>query len=197
MFLGVFLCVFFWFPLSNISFLLYGLFVVTLILFQGQHYLKLKLYRLTNVPFEQEKNLVIFRKSKTLNIRVVVLYYQGVKQKFHSPAHTSSATSNCSRLCMRKRSDKIRYRFRPPMLCSTTTRLRACCVLRNFLFLVNCPPRGFLVGRNNFAQAYVLPKPWKPESRRTVRLLNHCLSGGKFCFNNVKSCIAPGTNRPT
>ena len=71
MFLGVFLCVFFWFPLSNISFLLYGLFVVTLILFQGQHYLKLKLYRLTNVPFEQEKNLVLFRKSKTLNIILI------------------------------------------------------------------------------------------------------------------------------
>ena len=66
-FSGVFLYVFFWFPLKNIIFLLYGLLVVVLILFEGKHYLKLKLYRLTDRLFEQGKNIELFRKAKVLN----------------------------------------------------------------------------------------------------------------------------------
>ena len=67
MFLGIFLWVFLWFPPSNVVLLLYGLLVVTIILFQGQYYLMLKLYRLTNKPFEQGKNLKLFRRAKNLN----------------------------------------------------------------------------------------------------------------------------------
>ena len=40
--------------------------------------------------------------------RHVVSYYQRVRQKFHSPAHTSNAVSNWSRLCIRNRSERIR-----------------------------------------------------------------------------------------
>ena len=71
MFSGVFLGVIFGFPLTNVVFLLYGLFVVIIILFQGQNYLKLKLYRLTNKPFEQGKNLELFRKCKILNLVII------------------------------------------------------------------------------------------------------------------------------
>ena len=67
MFLGIFLWVFLWFPPSNVVLLLYGLLVVTIILFQGQYYLMLKLYRLINKPFEQGKNLKLFRRAKNLN----------------------------------------------------------------------------------------------------------------------------------
>ena len=71
MFSGVFVGVLFWFPLTNVVFLLYGLFVVIIILFQGQHYLKLKLYRLTDQPFEQGKNLELFRKCRILNFILI------------------------------------------------------------------------------------------------------------------------------
>ncbi len=54
-------------PPKDIIFLLYGIFVCILILFQGQKYWKLKLYRLTHKKFDQKKNLSFFRKSKKLN----------------------------------------------------------------------------------------------------------------------------------
>ncbi|MCL5245155.1 hypothetical protein M4I21_05000 [Cellulophaga sp. 20_2_10] len=55
----------------DIFFLLYGIFVCIVILIQGQHYWKLKLYRLMNKPFHQEKNLNIFRKSKKINLILI------------------------------------------------------------------------------------------------------------------------------
>ena len=57
----------------DILFLLYGLFLCIFILFQGQHYWKLKLYKLTGKPFNQIKNLTFFRKSKTINLIMVGL----------------------------------------------------------------------------------------------------------------------------
>jgi hypothetical protein len=59
--------------LSDIIFLLYGLIICIFILFQGQHYWKLKLYRLTGKPFNQIKNLTFFRKSKTINLIMIGL----------------------------------------------------------------------------------------------------------------------------
>jgi hypothetical protein len=57
----------------DIIFLLYGLILCILILFQGQHYWKLKLYRLTGKPFDQNKNLTFFRKSKKANLIMIAL----------------------------------------------------------------------------------------------------------------------------
>ncbi|MEW7290121.1 hypothetical protein [Aquimarina sp. 2304DJ70-9] len=57
----------------DIFFLLYGILVCIIILIQGQHYWKLKLYRLINKPFNQEKNLDIFRNSKKLNLILIGL----------------------------------------------------------------------------------------------------------------------------
>ncbi|MRX64088.1 hypothetical protein [Maribacter luteus] len=58
---------------SNIFFLLYGILICIIILIQGQYYWKLKLYRLMNKPFNQEKNLNIFRISKKLNLILIGL----------------------------------------------------------------------------------------------------------------------------
>ncbi len=46
---------------------------MTLILFQGQHYWKLKLYRLTKKDFDQQKNINFFKKMKWLNIFLIGL----------------------------------------------------------------------------------------------------------------------------
>ncbi|GIV30353.1 MAG: hypothetical protein KatS3mg028_1419 [Bacteroidia bacterium] len=46
---------------------------MTFILFQGQHYWKLKLYRLTNKSFNEERNLKLFRITKKLNVLLIIL----------------------------------------------------------------------------------------------------------------------------
>lgn len=56
---------------SDILFLLYGLLICIVILIQGQHYWKLKLYRLLNKSFNQEKNITIFKKCKKLNVWLI------------------------------------------------------------------------------------------------------------------------------
>ena len=56
---------------ADIFFLLYGILICIIILIQGQHYWKLKLYRLINKPFNQEKNLNIFKNSKKLNLILI------------------------------------------------------------------------------------------------------------------------------
>lgn len=58
---------------SDILFLLYGLLICIIILIQGQHYWKLKLFRLINKPISQEKNLTIFKNSKRLNLLLIAL----------------------------------------------------------------------------------------------------------------------------
>lgn len=58
---------------TDIYFLLYGLLICIVILIQGQYYWKLKLYRLINKPFNQEKNLNIFKNSKKLNLILIGL----------------------------------------------------------------------------------------------------------------------------
>ena len=57
----------------DIIFILYGLVLCIFILFQGQHYWKLKLNRLTGKPFDQNKNLIFFRKSKKNNLFMIGL----------------------------------------------------------------------------------------------------------------------------
>lgn len=57
----------------DIIFLLYGLVLCIFILFQGQHYWKLKLNKLTGKPFDQNKNLTFFRKSKKINLIIIGL----------------------------------------------------------------------------------------------------------------------------
>lgn len=57
----------------NIIFLLYGILLCIIVLIQGQHYWKLKLYRLIDKPLNQEKELKIFRNSKRLNLILIAL----------------------------------------------------------------------------------------------------------------------------
>lgn len=59
--------------LQDIVFLIYGLLFCIAVLFQGQHYWKLKLYRLTGKSFDQDKNLRFFRKSKQANLCMIGL----------------------------------------------------------------------------------------------------------------------------
>ncbi|NGX85305.1 hypothetical protein [Aequorivita sp. KMM 9714] len=59
--------------LRDIFFLLYGVLVCILVLIQGQHYWKLKLYSLIDKPFNQEKNITFFKKSKKLNLILIGL----------------------------------------------------------------------------------------------------------------------------
>ena len=60
-------------PFSDIIFVCYGLAICIFILFQGQHYWKLKLYSLKGKRFNQEKNLAFFRMSKKLNLLMILL----------------------------------------------------------------------------------------------------------------------------
>ncbi|TGD56680.1 hypothetical protein [Flavobacterium humi] len=60
-------------PFADVFFLLYGLLLCIVILMQGQHYWKLKLYRLLDKDFDQEKNLAVFRNSKKLNLVLIAL----------------------------------------------------------------------------------------------------------------------------
>lgn len=57
----------------DILFILYGLVLCICILFQGQLYWKLKLDRLTEKAFDQNKNLMFFRKSKKRNLFMIGL----------------------------------------------------------------------------------------------------------------------------
>jgi hypothetical protein len=52
----------------DIVFLLYGLILCIFILFQGQHYFKLKLRSLKGITIDQKANLLFFKKSKKLNL---------------------------------------------------------------------------------------------------------------------------------
>lgn len=57
----------------DILFLLYGLILCIFILFQGQHYFKIKLERLKGNSIDQQKNLLFFRKSKKANLILIGL----------------------------------------------------------------------------------------------------------------------------
>ena len=57
----------------DILFLLYGLILCIFILFQGQHYFKLKLKSLQGNSFDQNKNLLFFRKLKKVNLILIGL----------------------------------------------------------------------------------------------------------------------------
>lgn len=72
LFLSITIYVPFRYAFINVIFLIYGLILMTYILFQGQHYWKLKLYKLTNKYFEQKKNLALFRKLKRTNIVLIL-----------------------------------------------------------------------------------------------------------------------------
>ncbi len=57
----------------DIIFLLYGILLCIIVLIQGQHYWKLKLYRLLDKSFNQERELNIFRNTKRLNLILIAL----------------------------------------------------------------------------------------------------------------------------
>lgn len=59
--------------LNDIFSLIYGLLICTIILLEGQYYWKLKLFRLTNRTFDQEKNIRLFNKFKHINIILICL----------------------------------------------------------------------------------------------------------------------------
>lgn len=69
----VLLYVIFTFPIQEVVFLAYGIIVCIVILFQGQHYWKIKLKRLRNQRIDREKQLRFFRKSKKLNVILILL----------------------------------------------------------------------------------------------------------------------------
>jgi hypothetical protein len=69
LFTGIMLFVIYTYKIADALFLVYGLTIMTFILFQGQHYWKLKLYRLTNKKFDEAKNLKLFRKAKRINVK--------------------------------------------------------------------------------------------------------------------------------
>lgn len=71
--LGIMVYVSITYPIKEIVLLLYGLLLMTIILFQGQHYWKLKLLCLKKKAFDQHKNLQFFRKSKKINIIMIGL----------------------------------------------------------------------------------------------------------------------------
>ncbi len=73
LFLGITIYVTIAHNLSNSFFLIYGLLLMTFILFQGQHYWKLKLYRLTNKNFNQTKNIQFFKRCKKINFILILL----------------------------------------------------------------------------------------------------------------------------
>jgi len=58
---------------KDIIFLIYGLVVCIVILYQGQHYWKLKLNRLTGKNINQKYSILFFKKSKRLNWLLVSL----------------------------------------------------------------------------------------------------------------------------
>lgn len=75
-------------PIKDIVFLIYGLLVCIIILYQGQLYWKLKLQSLMGGNLNQEKNIEFFKKSKKLNIFLIgliplLLIFQLYLQEWH------------------------------------------------------------------------------------------------------------------
>jgi len=60
-------------PIKDIILLTYGLVVCIVILYQGQHYWKLKLHSLQRKEVNQPKNILFFQKSKKVNQLLILL----------------------------------------------------------------------------------------------------------------------------
>lgn len=60
-------------PIQSIIFLSYGLIICTAILYQGQHYWKLKLKRLKGEQYDNEGNIRFFLSSKKINRILIAL----------------------------------------------------------------------------------------------------------------------------
>jgi|SRR5690554_1369728 len=61
------------YPIRETIFIVYGLLVCIYILYQGQKYWKIKLFRLRNEPIDQERNLLFFKKSRKINVILIGL----------------------------------------------------------------------------------------------------------------------------
>ncbi|WP_068590446.1 hypothetical protein [Cochleicola gelatinilyticus] len=61
----------FHYSIQDLVFLLYGFVLIIFILWQGQQYWKLKLYRLTDVDFDEKKNLSWFTTAKKINVSLI------------------------------------------------------------------------------------------------------------------------------
>ena len=61
------------YPYRDIVSPVFGLIVCDFILFQGQHYWKLKLNRLTGQHFDQTRHIGLFKRAKKVNILLIVL----------------------------------------------------------------------------------------------------------------------------
>ncbi len=61
------------YPSRHIILITYSFALCIIILYQGQHYWKLKLYRLTGKTFDQTDNLRFFKKSKRVNLILIGL----------------------------------------------------------------------------------------------------------------------------
>ena len=60
-------------PISEIVLLIYGMILCIIVLYQGQHYWKLKLWRLRGQKINQTQELQFFRKSKKVNVVLILL----------------------------------------------------------------------------------------------------------------------------
>jgi len=60
-------------PLVELVFPLYGFVVGVFILFQGQHFWKIKLYKINGKTFDNYSNLIFFRNSKKMNLLFIGL----------------------------------------------------------------------------------------------------------------------------
>jgi hypothetical protein len=60
-------------PLVELVFPLYGFVVGVFILFQGQKFWKIKLYKINGKTFDNYSNLIFFRKSKKMNLLLIGL----------------------------------------------------------------------------------------------------------------------------
>jgi len=73
LFSGILIYVVVSYGLMDTLFLTYGLLVMIFILYQGQHYWKLKLHRLQGKPFDVGRNLSFFRRMKSANVVLIAL----------------------------------------------------------------------------------------------------------------------------
>ncbi|HET8803559.1 MAG TPA: hypothetical protein VFM72_03205, partial [Aequorivita sp.] len=60
------------YPVLKSIWFIYGMLVCMFILYQGQKYWQLKLWRLEGMPFSQGKNLRFFRKAKQINLLLFI-----------------------------------------------------------------------------------------------------------------------------
>ncbi|MCB0795506.1 MAG: hypothetical protein KDB88_12280 [Flavobacteriales bacterium] len=68
----ILLVILYYHPFRNVVLLTYGMVVCIVVLYQGQHYWKLRLHRLKGLPVAQDQALRFFRRSKGWNVMLIL-----------------------------------------------------------------------------------------------------------------------------